>query len=163
MSTIEKPATAPSGTDAPRSPSPAAVAPRPGLNADTLALGGFFVAVFAFLAAILAVGLAARAVDEARSAPSGGGGGSTVPTVELMEFMIMPEPIEAPAGSTLEVENTGTVEHDLGVVDGPETPAIAAGGTGELDISALAPGTYTVICTIAGHREAGMEGTLTVT
>ena len=41
--------------------------PRPGLNTDTVALGALFVAIFAFLAALVAVGLASRAIDEHRA------------------------------------------------------------------------------------------------
>ena len=142
---------------------PVPPARRPGLNTDTLALSALFVAVFAFLAALLAVGLAARAVDEARSAPAGGAGGGGPVTVELMDFMIMPDPITAPAGTTsLTVKNTGNSDHTLGVEDGPVTDSIAPGGEAQLDISSLAPGTYTVICTVAGHKEAGMQGTLTI-
>lgn len=137
-------------------------AKRPGLNTDTLALGGFFVAVFAFLAAIFAVGLAARAVGEAESAPAGSAA-SAAPTVQLMEFMIMPNPIQVPAGTTaLTVENSGTIDHTLGIADGPTTETISAGESGTLDISSLAAGTYPVVCTVAGHKESGMTGTLTI-
>ena len=139
---------------------------RPGLNTDTLALGAIFIAMFAFAAAIFAVGLASRAIDEHQAvlaAGSAGGGAAGVTVdVSLSEFMIMPEPLSAPAGATLHVINDGSVAHNLSV-EGLVTPDLLADATADLDISSLAPGTYTVICAIVGHREAGMETTLTIT
>lgn len=35
-------------------------------------------------------------------------------------------------------------------------------GSATLSLSNLKPGTYHYFCTVPGHREAGMEGTLTV-
>ena len=82
--------------------------------------------------------------------------------VSLTEFMIMPDPMTAPAGATLAVVNDGAVPHSLSV-EGLVTPDLLAGESANLDISSLAPGTYTVICAIVGHKEAGMETTLTIT
>ena len=137
---------------------------RPGLNTDTLALSAMFVALFAFAAAIIAVGVAFRAVDEHEAIVAASGtGGSVASTVQvsLSEFMIMPKPLSAPAGSTLEVVNDGSVEHNLSV-GGLTTPNLAAGERAALDIGGLAPGTYSVTCAIPGHKEAGMETTLTI-
>ena len=39
----------------------------------------------------------------------------------------------------------------------------AAEGKQSVDLSNLAPGKYIFYCTVPGHREAGMEGNLTVT
>lgn len=137
---------------------------RPGLNTETLALGALFVSFFAFAAAIIAVGVAGRAIDEHQAiAAASGTEGSAAARVQvaLTEFMIMPEPLTAPAGSTLAVTNEGAIEHNLSV-DGLATPNLAAGDQAELDLGSLVPGTYSVICSIAGHREAGMETTLTI-
>lgn len=38
----------------------------------------------------------------------------------------------------------------------------AAGKTGKLEFTPLKAGTYTYYCTVAGHRDAGMEGKLVV-
>ena len=138
---------------------------RPGLNTDTLALAGLFIAAFAFLAAIFAVGLAARAIEEAQDSAGGGGttpatGAETVP-VALAEFAITPGEVDVPAGAVLNVSNEGTAVHNLSV-DGVASEMVDGGGTTELDLGSLAPGTYTMKCDVPGHAEAGMTGTLTV-
>ena len=148
---------------------PTPPAKRQGLNTDTVALAGVFIAMFAFLAAIFAVGLATRAIDEhqdLQDAIAAGGvaaepSGSS-PNVELREFAIGPSSIEMPAGeATIAIENAGTLVHNLSV-DGRASEMLAGGESGELDLSGLAPGTYTMRCDVPGHAAAGMTGTLTV-
>ena len=39
---------------------------------------------------------------------------------------------------------------------------ISGGGTANLKLTGLAPGTYNIICQVAGHSDAGMKGTLVV-
>jgi uncharacterized cupredoxin-like copper-binding protein len=46
-------------------------------------------------------------------------------------------------------------EHDLHIVLEP-------GASGHLEFAATEPGDYEYFCTVPGHREAGMRGTLTV-
>jgi len=40
--------------------------------------------------------------------------------------------------------------------------AAGTGGNGTLTFTPSKPGTYAFYCTVAGHKEAGMVGTLTV-
>lgn len=69
------------------------------------------------------------------------------------------------AGSNeLTLECGDAVPHGLaieGVQDGAELAACEGGGSGNATVD-LEAGEYTFFCTIEGHREAGMEGTLTV-
>ena len=60
--------------------------------------------------------------------------------------------------------NTGSVTHNLSV-SGTDlaTADLAAGESETLDLSSLEPGEYEMICTVAGHADAGMTGTLTIT
>jgi plastocyanin len=62
--------------------------------------------------------------------------------------------------------NASPVPHDVaikgnGVNAGP-TEQISGGGTADLTAT-LQPGTYEFYCTVPGHEQAGMKGTLTVT
>lgn len=139
---------------------------RPGLTTETLALAGVFIAMFAFLAAVFAVGLAARAADEHRAlagaTESGSSTAAVAVDVSLTEFEIAPDPLTIPAGTAaLNVSNEGTVIHNLSV-DGTATPMLEAGDAAPLDVGSLEPGTYTLRCDVSGHEAAGMKATLTV-
>jgi len=89
-------------------------------------------------------------------------------TVEGDEFSFSPANFTVKAGKTVELtfRNVGRAPHNL-IVDelGLATKTI---GGGKTDIVAfLAPDsagslTYTLYCSIPGHREAGMVGTITI-
>jgi mono/diheme cytochrome c family protein len=69
-----------------------------------------------------------------------------------------------PGPVTFKMQNKSSVAHDL-VVQGPgvqgKTPIQQGGGTGQFKAT-LKAGTYTYFCSVDGHRQAGMQGKLTV-
>ncbi len=70
-----------------------------------------------------------------------------------------------PGEVTIDLTNPATLEHDVAIEaeGGEEIAGSELIAQGKTSVSAeLAPGTYTFFCTVPGHREAGMEGTLTV-
>ncbi len=83
--------------------------------------------------------------------------------VTMHEFGFRLSSAEVPAGRvTFEVRNEGTIEHNFIVAElGQGTSPIPPGGKAELTVD-LQPGTYTVVCDIPGHKEAGMSLTVTV-
>ena len=72
---------------------------------------------------------------------------------------------EAPAGQlTINSVNESTVDHDIAVEGGgvnDKGEVVKDGGTSTIDID-LKPGEYTFFCSVDGHRQAGMEGKLTI-
>lgn len=104
------------------------------------------------------------------AAPDTGGGASAGPTsvsITLSEFKIEPSMIHVPTGSDLrfEVANAGTTDHTFGVMtaDGlVVTDTIPAGGAATLDVAPLDEGTYDILCSVSGHADAGMKGSLIV-
>jgi manganese oxidase len=127
---------------------------------------------WAVVAAVLSLMLVAAACSggdgggDGAEGTTGGGSGAAI-DVTLTDFAITPDQIQAPAGQeiTFTVSNEGQTPHTFGVVtpDGQkETPEIAVGGTGTLAVPALDPGDYKILCTIPGHEDLGMVGTLTV-
>jgi FtsP/CotA-like multicopper oxidase with cupredoxin domain len=122
----------------------------------------FTFAAFAVVASVVGVGFALRAIDQSEASGSSDSGAVAVP-VTLSEFAIEPSTIEVASGGALQVTNTGSVAHNVRIEDTDlATPDIPAGASESLDVSALAPGSYTVICTIAGHESAGMTAQLIV-
>jgi plastocyanin len=69
-----------------------------------------------------------------------------------------------PGKVTIDFDNPSALEHDVAIEQNGEQIAISETiAKGKTSVSAdLAPGTYTFLCTVPGHAEAGMEGTLTV-
>jgi plastocyanin len=69
-----------------------------------------------------------------------------------------------PGKVTIDFNNPSALEHDVAIEQNGKQIAISETlAEGKTSVSAdLAPGTYTYLCTIPGHAEAGMEGTLTV-
>jgi len=69
-----------------------------------------------------------------------------------------------PGKVTIDFDNPSALEHNVAIEqNGKEIAVSETLAKGKTSVSAeLAPGTYTYLCTIPGHAEAGMEGTLTV-
>jgi plastocyanin len=70
-----------------------------------------------------------------------------------------------PGKVTIDFTNPAALEHDVAIEaeGGEELAASETITEGKTSVSAeLAPGSYQYFCTVPGHREAGMEGKLTV-
>jgi plastocyanin len=69
-----------------------------------------------------------------------------------------------PGKVTIDFENPAPLEHNVVIEqDGKELAGFEPITEGEEELTAeLEPGTYTFFCSVPGHREAGMEGTLSV-
>jgi len=127
--------------------------------------------IFLFTTLVLSVVLAACG--------GGGGGASTTITSDMQDFKYDPPEYTVPAGEqiTLELSNTGAVEHEWAIQSTPATaPYDEADKANQLVSFILGPGEsstftftapseagdYQIVCGIPGHLEAGMVGTLTV-
>jgi len=123
------------------------------------------VALMSLIVAVVSVGFSMRAIDEAED-----GGGAAVAaaaeaSVVLTEFAITPAQLRLGTDGVISATNEGTVQHDLAVrgeEDGYKMDLLSSTQSGMLDLSALPPGTYELYCTIAGHADAGMTATLTI-
>ncbi|HEX6167354.1 MAG TPA: multicopper oxidase domain-containing protein [Acidimicrobiales bacterium] len=162
METISPAKSGDNGTgDEPRTPpAPPGTGARPG---PTESGGVWFGVVLAVVALVFASVALVVGRDGSSGGDEGGGGGDTA-TIELTEFALTPATLSVPSGGQLEVVNAGAVVHNLSIEGTDVATADLAGGDSEvLDLGDLAPGDYTIVCTIAGHADSGMTGTLTVT
>ena len=79
----------------------------------------------------------------------------------------MPSSLSTKAGKvTIDFTNKSPLPHDIVLVNSTnktlgQTPVFQGGSRSF--IVTLTPGTYTYYCSVPGHRQAGMQGTLTVT
>jgi plastocyanin len=113
----------------------------------------------------------------------GGGGSATISALDTLKFD--PATASIPTGGQVTIKNTGAQQHNWVLVSTDKADAvataalakggdatgvdgvlaggklIAAAGSETLTISVPA-GSYTYLCTVAGHYQAGMKGTLTV-
>jgi plastocyanin len=115
------------------------------------------------LIATLAAGLVLTACGGGAAETASTPAAASELTVVATEFAFEPADLRLPADQDVAValENAGVVEHDITVDELDLEIYAAAGETTTGTINAPA-GSYAYYCSIPGHRQAGMEGTLTV-
>jgi uncharacterized cupredoxin-like copper-binding protein len=100
------------------------------------------------------------------SAPSGGAGAVSLSADPTGALKFNKSSATVKAGKvTLTMSNPSPISHGVAVqgagVD-KSGQIVAHGGTSTVTVT-LKPGKYTFFCPVPGHRQAGMQGTLTVT
>ena len=81
------------------------------------------------------------------------------------EFAFEPDTIEVPVNeeAVIEFRNLGTVDHDLVIEEfGVATGSMRIGSKKTVRFTPTEVGDYEVICSIPGHPDAGMTGTISV-
>ncbi len=146
------------------------------LGVVLLILGGVFVGLIIFLLR----GRVGENVTQKVSAPTVqvGEGSASEPTsdvevtlesvkveVSATEFAFSPFEIRGKLGQEIEIifKNDGKMAHDLVFEDGGyKTKLLQQGQTETLRVKFGKEGFYTFYCSVAGHRQAGMEGVLII-
>jgi plastocyanin len=83
--------------------------------------------------------------------------------VTASSFRFEPAEIRARAGEKLAIALTATdILHDFTIDELDAHVAAEPGQTAKGGVTAVKPGRYAYYCTVAGHRQAGMEGVLIV-
>jgi plastocyanin len=142
--------------------------PRPGL--PTLAVGTISVLLAASAIGSGIVTSAQEGHEEEGEAAEGDGAGGGGRALTLSadpggDLSFDTDTLEAPAGRvTIQMENPSSVPHNVSIegrgVD-EEGRTVGQGGTSTVTAD-LEPAEYVFYCSVPGHREGGMEGTLTV-
>jgi plastocyanin len=91
--------------------------------------------------------------------------------VVMTDYAFDPKDLTVDRGVTVSVVNEGGIAHNLTIEKGPNprketdeltgTSSFLAGKRENLEID-LPSGRYAMVCTVPGHRELGMTGTLRV-
>jgi nitrite reductase (NO-forming) len=108
---------------------------------------------------------AAPAGASAAPAPSSAAAAVTIGAVELEAFDLGFKPnaitVDAPGRYAVTLKNTGAIPHDLTFADGTTSGTVEGGKSATVEVDVPAAG-VTFICSIPGHAQAGMQGTVTV-
>lgn len=122
-----------------------------------LALGGVLLLVTLIIAACGGGG------GQQGGQPGGAATGPGVTVTEKEWTITFPSQTVKAGQVKLVVKNEGAIEHNFVIEElNVEVDAIQPGTSKEVTVD-FKPGTYTVVCNIAGHLEAGMKTTITVT
>jgi uncharacterized cupredoxin-like copper-binding protein len=85
-----------------------------------------------------------------------------IPTDSTGQLAYQFKSAEAKAGKvTIESQNDSSVPHNIALEGGPEGETVQGGKTSTITAN-LKPGKQTFYCSVPGHEQAGMKGTLTV-
>jgi plastocyanin len=109
--------------------------------------------------------------DQRAKAPEPGAPGPEAVEVAMTEYEFSPSDPSVERGATIAVSNEGSIAHNLTIERGPDpttkserlagTSTFAPGGSEELTVD-LKPGEYALVCTVPGHRELDMVGSIHV-
>ena len=91
------------------------------------------------------------------------GGTLSIPVGQGLAYEFA-DAVAPPGPLTIESVNEQPVEHNIAVDGGgvdEQGDVVQDGGTSTVEVD-LQPGEYSFYCSVPGHREGGMEGTLTV-
>jgi plastocyanin len=149
------------------------VAPRrwpdfPGKNGMSVFVIAALVLFGAMLGAVELFGVEEEEAHAGHAVSEGGGDVNRTIHVQEKEYRIILPALKTlpPANYTFVVKNVGKEPHDF-VVEGGEltedvkTPTIEPGEEATVEVS-LSKGTYTLYCSIDGHRQLGMLAKLAV-
>ncbi|HEU5316939.1 MAG TPA: copper-containing nitrite reductase [Chloroflexota bacterium] len=164
--TVERPPDAPQARPAPPNDVPwPSRAPEENPATITSTVAGIFAAFGLIAVLLLGLMLGGRFKMPAPGARSEAGGNAALSLdVTATEFKFAPAQLTmgGPGQLTINLMNHGAVEHDL-TIDGVKGKAYAkAGGSAKNVFQIAKAGTYEFFCSIPGHKEAGMKGTLVV-
>jgi plastocyanin len=122
-------------------------------------------AVLVAIAVSMAVVTAGGSKSEAATSPAAAASTVALEANASGQLSFSTTKLSAKAGKvTIEMANMSPTEHNLTIAQGSKvlgaTPTFT-GGKKAITLT-LAAGTYTFYCSVPGHRQAGMEGVLTV-
>jgi plastocyanin len=148
-----------------------------GITRDDFPRAGFPTLAVGVISVVLALGaigsgIVTSATEEEEGeeagqaeAAEGGGGALALRADPGGNLSFDKQSLEAPGGEvTIRMGNPSALPHNVSVEgDGvdEEGETVEKGGTSEVSAD-LSAGEYTFYCSVPGHREGGMEGTLTV-
>ena len=129
--------------------------------------------------ALLLLAFALAACGGGGSEPAAAGSGPVTLDFKLQDISFDKTSATANAGQqvTVNVQNTGSLEHnwilippsadpltakDTDALSGASSGTLASGETKTFTFTAPPAGQYKFVCTVEGHAAAGMVGTLTV-
>ena len=109
-------------------------------------------------------------VDTTKAPPPGGGGGAGAASLQVSadpsgQLKFEQAKLKAAPGKvTINFDNPSPIDHDVTIAEGSKklggTKTVAQGKVSA--VVDLQPGSYTFYCSVDGHRQAGMQGQLTV-
>jgi nitrite reductase (NO-forming) len=134
-------------------------------------LGGLSLVVIAVALSPVLLGYQSRSTANQSSTQSSAAGAAssaaTLPTTIALtasEFKFSPTSIQVPVGQkiTFSLNNTGVVEHDVTVPGTGFSLLAKAGQTATAEFTFPKAGAFDFLCSIPGHKDAGMKGTFSV-
>jgi uncharacterized cupredoxin-like copper-binding protein len=105
-----------------------------------------------------------KSASETRQAGSAAESSAAAVEVTAKEYAFEPKELKLVAGraTTIVLRNGGVIEHDITLDDAGFKLAVKPTKSDEAKLTIPSAGSYTFYCSVPGHRQLGMEGTVTV-